>query len=62
MEELANLNIIEEEEEPLQAQGNIEVIKEDYSLYLVGCSSLSIDEKHIGGFMASVGRSLHYIY
>ncbi|KAH1033391.1 hypothetical protein J1N35_045565 [Gossypium stocksii] len=37
MEELANLNIIKEEEEPFQAQGKVDVIEEDRNLCLVGC-------------------------
>ncbi|MBA0572099.1 hypothetical protein Golob_002460 [Gossypium lobatum] len=35
-EDLANLNIFEEEEAPLWGQGNVDVIEEDYRLCLVG--------------------------
>ncbi|KAK5777331.1 hypothetical protein PVK06_045298 [Gossypium arboreum] len=35
-EEITNLNIVDEEEEPVQALGNEDVIEEDYSLCLVG--------------------------
>ncbi|MBA0630516.1 hypothetical protein Godav_002607 [Gossypium davidsonii] len=35
-EDLANLNISEEEEAPLLGQGNVDMIEEDYRLCLVG--------------------------
>ncbi|MBA0778341.1 hypothetical protein Gotri_006212 [Gossypium trilobum] len=35
-EELANLNIVDKKKESVLAQGNEEVIEEDYSLFLVG--------------------------
>ncbi|KAG8475964.1 hypothetical protein CXB51_033009 [Gossypium anomalum] len=35
-EEITNLNIVDEEEEPVQALGNEDVVEEDYSLCLVG--------------------------
>ncbi|KAH1074805.1 hypothetical protein J1N35_027133 [Gossypium stocksii] len=35
-EETTNLNIVDEEEEPVQALGNEEVVEEDYGLCLVG--------------------------
>ncbi|MBA0598249.1 hypothetical protein Gorai_008021 [Gossypium raimondii] len=35
-EELANLNMVDRKKESVLAQGNEEVIEEDYSLFLVG--------------------------